>query len=102
LASLDRARDVPAAARGGIDSPTGTVLVLLSLATGPAFWRPAAVPNRGADRHAGLTAATVLSGASLYGLGFLPMGRLLPVRPSCVVGGFSSPPPALSDDRAVR
>jgi SulP family sulfate permease len=73
----------------GIDSPTGTVLVLLSATAG------ASITATGGSPLAAITAimliftaATVLSGALLYGLGFFRWGSYFRFVPSCVVGGF--------------
>ena len=73
----------------GIDSPTGTVLVLLSMATGPGILAAGGSPQSAAQTVMLIfTAATVLSGASLYGLGRCRWGAYFRFVPSCVVGGF--------------
>ncbi len=73
----------------GIDSPTGTVLVLLSMATGPGILAAGGSPQSAVQTVMLIfTAATVLSGASLYGLGLFRWGTYFRFVPSCVVGGF--------------
>jgi sulfate permease, SulP family len=73
----------------GIDSPTGAVLVLLSASAG------AEVLAAGGTSHSAVqtvmlvfTAATVLSGAMLYGLGKANWGAYFRFAPYFVVGGF--------------
>jgi SulP family sulfate permease len=73
----------------GIDSPTGAVLVLLSAATGHQ------VLAAGGTQEAAVqtvmlvfSAATVLTGALLYGLGALRLGHYLRFVPYFVVAGF--------------
>ena len=73
----------------GIDSPTGAVLVLLSAAAGSGV-----VAAGGSTQIAVetvmliFTAATLMSGALLYGLGALRWGSYLRFVPYFVVGGF--------------
>jgi SulP family sulfate permease len=73
----------------GIDSPTGTVLVLLSATVG------SSVVTAGGSAQTAVqtvmlifTAATLTSGALLYGLGAYRLGSYFRFVPSCVVGGF--------------
>jgi SulP family sulfate permease len=73
----------------GIDSPTGTVLVLLSATVAPA------VIGAGGNTQAAIqavmlvfSAATLLSGALLYGLGAWRLGTYFRFVPSFVVSGF--------------
>jgi SulP family sulfate permease len=73
----------------GIDSPTGTVLVLLSVAVG------SSVMASGGDAQTTVqavmlifTAATLLSGAILYALGVFRWGAYFRFVPYFVVGGF--------------
>jgi sulfate permease, SulP family len=73
----------------GIDSPTGTVLVLLSALAG------SRVVAAGGSTQAAVqtvmlifTAATFMSGALLYVLGACRWGSYFRFVPSCVVGGF--------------
>jgi SulP family sulfate permease len=73
----------------GIDSPTGTVLVLLSAAVSTR------VVATGGSTQAAVqtvmllfTAATVVTGAALYALGALRWGSYFRFVPSCVVAGF--------------
>jgi len=75
----------------GIDSPTGAVLVLLSAATG------SSVVAAGGSAQVAVqtvmlvfTAATVMMGALLYGLGALRWGSYFRFVPYFVVGGFLS------------
>lgn len=73
----------------GIDAPTGAVLVLLAAAAGPAVL--AAGGNAQAAIQATMalfTAATVVSGALLLGLGALRWGAYLRFVPYFVVAGF--------------
>ena len=73
----------------GIDSPTGAVLVLLSASTASAVFA-----SGGSEQTAVqtvmliFTAATILSGALLYGLGALRWGSYFRFVPYFVVGGF--------------
>ena len=73
----------------GIDSPTGTVLVLLSAATA------SSVVAAGGESQTAIqivmlmfTAATFMCGVLLYGLGACRLGSYFRFVPSCVVGGF--------------
>jgi SulP family sulfate permease len=73
----------------GIDSPTGTVLVLLSATVAPAVLRA------GGDTQAAVqavmlvfSAATLLSGVLLYALGAWRLGTYFRFVPSFVVSGF--------------
>ncbi len=73
----------------GIDSPTGTVLVLLSATAGASITAAGGSPVAAVTAIMLIfTAATVLSGALLYGLGFFRWGSYFRFVPSCVVGGF--------------
>ena len=73
----------------GIDSPTGTVLVLLSAAAGPSVVTAGGSPQAAVYTVMLIfTAATFLSGALLYGLGVFRWGSYFRFVPSCVVGGF--------------
>ncbi len=73
----------------GIDSPTGAVLVVLSAMAG------SGVLAAGGSQQIAVqtvmlifTAATLMSGALLYGLGACRLGSYLRFVPYCVVGGF--------------
>jgi sulfate permease, SulP family len=73
----------------GIDSPTGTVLVLLSAAAGSGVVAAGGSPQTAV--HAVMlifTAATLFSGAFLYCLGVCRWGSYFRFVPSCVVSGF--------------
>ena len=73
----------------GIDSPTGAVLVLLSAGVGSEILTGGASPQ--ATVHTVMllfTAATFISGASLYALGFCRWGSYFRFVPYFVVGGF--------------
>ncbi len=73
----------------GIDSPTGAVLVLLSAAAGPALLAAgSAAPIAIQTVMVIFTAATLISGAMLYGLGALRWGSYFRFVPYFVVGGF--------------
>ena len=73
----------------GIDSPTGTVLVLLSAAAASGVVASGGTPQTAVQTVMLIfTAATVMSGALLYGLGVLRLGSYFRFVPSCVVGGF--------------
>jgi len=73
----------------GIDSPTGTVLVLLSLATGADVVAAGGNPQTAVQTvMLVFTAASFVSGALLYGLGACRWGSYFRFVPSCVVGGF--------------
>jgi sulfate permease, SulP family len=73
----------------GIDSPTGTVLVLLSAAAGSGVLAAGGSPDDAVQTVMLIfTAATFLSGALLYGLGARRLGSYFRFVPSCVVGGF--------------
>lgn len=73
----------------GIDSPTGTVLVLLSAAAGGRILAAGGSPEL-AIQHVMLifTAATVLSGMLLYALGRCRWGSYFRFVPYPVIGGF--------------
>jgi SulP family sulfate permease len=73
----------------GIDSPTGAVLVLLSATTGSSVFtatQSAAVAIQ--TMMLVFTAATVVSGALLFGLGVFRLGAYCRFIPYFVVGGF--------------
>ena len=73
----------------GIDSPTGAVLVLLSAAVGSGVVAAGGSPQSAVQTvMLVFTAATVLSGALLYGLGAARLGSSLRFVPYFVVRGF--------------
>ena len=73
----------------GIDSPTGTVLVLLSAAAGSSVMAAGGSPQTAVQTVMLIfTAATLMSGALLYALGACRLGSYFRFVPSCVVGGF--------------
>jgi SulP family sulfate permease len=73
----------------GIDSPTGAVLVLLSAATGHQVLASGGTPQAAIQTvMLVFSAATVLTGALLYGLGALRLGHYLRFVPYFVVAGF--------------
>ncbi len=73
----------------GIDSPTGTVLVLLSAAAGSSVMAAGGSPQTAVQTVMLIfTAATFMSGALLYALGVCRFGSYFRFVPSCVVGGF--------------
>ncbi len=73
----------------GIDSPTGAVLVLLSASAGADVLAAGGTPHSAVQTVMLLfTAATVLSGALLYGLGKAKWGAYFRFVPYFVVGGF--------------
>jgi sulfate permease, SulP family len=73
----------------GIDSPTGAVLVLLSAAAGPGVVAAGGSPQVAVETVMLIfTAATVMSGALLYGLGACRWGSYFRFVPYFVVGGF--------------
>jgi sulfate permease, SulP family len=73
----------------GIDSPTGAVLVLLSATAGTDVLAAGGTPHSAVQTIMLLfTAATVLSGALLYGLGKAKWGAYFRFVPYFVVGGF--------------
>jgi sulfate permease, SulP family len=73
----------------GIDSPTGTVLVLLSAAAGAGVVADGGSPQTAVQTVMLIfTAATFISGALLYGLGACRWGSYFRFVPSSVVGGF--------------
>ena len=73
----------------GIDSPTGAVLVVLSAMAGPELIAAGSSTQTAVQIVMLLfTAATIISGALLYGLGALRWGAYFRFVPSCVVGGF--------------
>jgi SulP family sulfate permease len=73
----------------GIDSPTGTVLVLLSAVVAPAVLEAGGSPQTAVKTvMLVFTAATVMSGTLLYGLGACRWGSYFRFVPYCVVGGF--------------
>jgi SulP family sulfate permease len=73
----------------GIDSPTGAVLVLLSAMAGPGVLAAGGSPQIAVETVMLIfTAATVMSGALLYGLGACRWGSYLRFVPYFVVGGF--------------
>jgi len=72
-----------------IDSPTGAVLVLLSASTGADVLAAGGTPETAVlIIMITFTAATVLSGALLYGLGKAKLGAYFRFVPYFVVGGF--------------
>ena len=73
----------------GINSPTGTVLVLLSATAGSSILAAGGSPKIAVQTTMLIfTAATFMSGALLYGLGACRLGSYFRFVPSCVVGGF--------------
>jgi SulP family sulfate permease len=73
----------------GIDSPTGTVLVLLSASAGSSIMAAGSGPEIAVPSVMLIfTAATVMSGALLYGLGVCRWGSYFRFVPYPVVGGF--------------
>jgi SulP family sulfate permease len=73
----------------GIDSPTGAVLVLLSASAGADVIAMGGTPGLAVQTvMLVFTAATVLSGALLYGLGKANWGAYFRFVPYFVVGGF--------------
>ena len=73
----------------GIDSPTGTVLVLLSASASSGILAAGGNPANAAETVMGIfTAATVMSGALLYGLGVCRWGSYFRFVPYPVIGGF--------------
>lgn len=73
----------------GIDSPTGTVLVLLSALAGSSIIAAGGSPQAAAETVMLLfTIATLLSGAMFYLLGTFRWGAYFRFVPSSVVGGF--------------
>jgi sulfate permease, SulP family len=73
----------------GIDSPTGAVLVLLSASAGADVIAAGGTPHSAVQTvMLVFTAATVLSGALLYGLGKAKWGAYFRFVPYFVVGGF--------------
>ncbi len=73
----------------GIDSPTGTVLVLLSAAAGSSVIATGGSPQTAVQTVMLIfTAATFVSGILLYGLGACRLGSYFRFVPSSVVGGF--------------
>jgi SulP family sulfate permease len=73
----------------GIDSPTGAVLVLLSASTGGAVLRAGGSPQAAVQTvMLVFSAATVLTGALLYGLGARRLGSWFRFVPYFVVAGF--------------
>jgi SulP family sulfate permease len=73
----------------GIDSPTGAVLVLLSAGVGVEILAGGGSPQAAVQTIMLLfTAATFISGASLYVLGFFRWGAYFRFVPYFVVGGF--------------
>lgn len=73
----------------GIDSPTGAVLVLLSMMTGPGIVAAGGSPQSAVQAvMLVFTAATLMSGALLYGLGALRWASYFRFVPYFVVGGF--------------
>jgi SulP family sulfate permease len=73
----------------GIDSPTGAVLVLLSAAAGSGVLAAGGDPRTAIQAVMLIfTAATVLSGALLYGLGAFRLGSYFRFVPYFVVRGF--------------
>ena len=72
-----------------IDSPTGTVLVLLSAAAGSGVMAAGGSPQTAVQTVMLIfTAATVMTGALLYGLGAVRWGSYFRFVPYFVVGGF--------------
>jgi SulP family sulfate permease len=73
----------------GIDSPTGTVLVLLSAMVGSSVVATGGAPQTAVQSVMLIfTAATIVSGALLYALGVCRWGSYFRFVPSSVVGGF--------------
>lgn len=73
----------------GIDSPTGAVLVLLSAAVGSGVLAAGGdAPSAVLTVMLAFSAATVLSGVLLYGLGALRLGSGFRFVPYFVIGGF--------------
>ena len=73
----------------GIDSPTGTVLVLLSASAASGIMTAGGSPETAVPSVMLIfTAATVMSGALLYGLGVCRWGSHFRFVPYPVVGGF--------------
>jgi SulP family sulfate permease len=73
----------------GIDSPTGAVLVLLSASTGAGVVAAGGSPQTAVQSVMLIfTAATLMSGALLYGLGACRWGSYFRFVPYFVVGGF--------------
>jgi sulfate permease, SulP family len=73
----------------GIDSPTGTVLVLLSATAGSRILAAGASPQAAVQAiMLVFTSATFISGALLTLLGFFRLGAYFRFVPSSVVGGF--------------
>ena len=73
----------------GIDSPTGTVLVLLSATAGSGVMASGGNPQTAVQAvMLVFTAATFLTGASLYALGVFRWGSYFRFVPYFVVGGF--------------
>lgn len=73
----------------GIDSPTGAVLVLLSATAGSQVLATGGSPPAAVQTVMLIfTAATLVSGAMLYGLGACRWGHYLRFVPYFVVGGF--------------
>ncbi len=73
----------------GIDSPTGAVLVLLSLAAGSNVMAAGGSPQAAVETVMLIfTAATFLTGALLFGLGACRWGSYFRFVPSFVNGGF--------------
>jgi sulfate permease, SulP family len=73
----------------GIDSPTGAVLVLLSASAGSDVMNAGGSPQSAVQAVMLIfTAATLVSGAFLYGLGFCRWGAYFRFVPYFVVGGF--------------
>lgn len=73
----------------GMDSPTGAVLVLLAASTGPALLAAGgSAPSAVAATMLLFSAATLLSGAMLLGLGMARWGAYLRFVPHFVVAGF--------------
>jgi SulP family sulfate permease len=73
----------------GIDSPTGAVLVLLSASAGSGFVAAGGSPQTAVQAVMLIfTAATLMSGALLYGLGACRWGSYFRFVPYFVVGGF--------------
>ena len=73
----------------GIDSPTGTVLVLLSASASSGILAAGGNPANAVETVMGIfTAATVMSGALLYGLGVCRWGSYFRFVPYPVIGGF--------------
>jgi SulP family sulfate permease len=73
----------------GIDSPTGTVLILLSATAGSTITMSGGSPQTAVQTVMLIfTAATFLTGASLYALGVVRWGSYFRFIPYFVVGGF--------------